>query len=65
MYHPMLTYAVAQARIDDLTNDVQHHRARRRLTAAESYDLDVAHHRASLTVRLARYASRRTRPSTA
>jgi hypothetical protein len=23
MYHPMLTFAVAQTRIDDLTNDVR------------------------------------------
>jgi hypothetical protein len=61
MYHPMLTFAVAQTRIDDLTNDVRHDRTRRRLTAAESYD--AALHRAGLTLRLARYAARRTRPS--
>jgi hypothetical protein len=65
MYHPMLSFAVAQTRVDDLTDDVRRNRARRRLTAAESYDFDVAKHRAGLTVRLAQYAARRTRPSAA
>jgi hypothetical protein len=64
MYHPMLTFAVAQTRVDDLTTDVRNHRARR-LTAAEAYDVDVAQHREGLSQRLARYAARRTRPSAA
>jgi len=64
MYHPMLTFAVAQTRVDDLTRDVRHDR-RRRLTAAEAYDLDAAKHREGLTQRLTRYAARRTRPSAA
>src|SRR3954454_23875975 len=57
MYHPMLTFAVAQTRADDLIRDVRNHRARR-LTAAESYDFDVAKHREGLTRRLTRYAAR-------
>jgi hypothetical protein len=64
MYHPMLTFAVAQTRVDDLTRDVRNDRVRR-LTAAEAYELDVAKHRERLTQRLTRYAARRTRPSAA
>jgi hypothetical protein len=65
MYHPLLTFAVAQTRIDDLTNDARHDRAGRHLTAAESYDLDLAQQRASFSARLSRFAARRTRPSAA
>jgi hypothetical protein len=65
MYHPLLTFAVAQARIDDLTNDVRHDRTRRHPTAAESYDLDLAQQRAGFGARLSRFAVRRVRPSAA
>jgi hypothetical protein len=64
MYHPMLTFAVAQTRADDLTRDVRNDR-RRRLTAAEAYEFDIAKHREGLSRRLSRYAARRTRPSAA
>jgi hypothetical protein len=65
MYHPMLTFAVAQTRMDDLNRDLRHGGARRRLNPAESYERDLARRRASLNERLARYAARRTRPSAA
>ena len=65
MYHPMLTFAVAQTRMDDLNRDLRHDGARRRLSPAESYERDLAQHRASLNRRLARFAARRTRPSAA
>jgi hypothetical protein len=65
MYHPMLTFAVAQTRIDDLTRDLRQHSARRRLSPDEAYTLNQGHHRARLTHRLAQYAARRTRPSAA
>jgi hypothetical protein len=65
MYHPLLTFAVARTRIDDLTNDARHDRARRHLTAVESYDLELAQQRAGLGARLSRFAVRRTRPSAA
>ena len=65
MYHPMLTYAVAQTRLDDLTRDVRHDRARRRLSPDEAYTLKQAQHQARLARRLARFATRRTRPSAA
>lgn len=65
MYHPMLTFAVAQTRLDDLTRDVRHDRARRRLSPDEAYTLKQAQHRASLPRRLAQYTGRRTRPSAA
>ncbi len=65
MYHPMLTFAVAQTRMDDLDRDLRPTASRRRLSPAESYDRDLAKQRASLNQRLARYAARRTRPSAA
>jgi|EndMetStandDraft_3_1072993.scaffolds.fasta_scaffold3448094_1 hypothetical protein len=65
MYHPMLTFAVAQTRLDDLNRDLRPDGSRRRLGPAESYDRDLARQRASLSQRLARYAARRTRPSVA
>lgn len=65
MYHPMLTLAVAQTRMDDLDRDLRHDGPRRRLSPAESYEHDLNRQRASLNQRLARYAARRTRPSAA
>ncbi len=65
MYHPMLTFAIAQTRLDDLNRDLRQDGARRRLSPAESYDRNLARQRASLNERLARYAARRTRPSAA
>jgi hypothetical protein len=64
MHHPMLTFAVAQTRADDLNRELRTG-SRRRLTAAESYDLEAAKHRAGLNRRLVRYAARRVRPSAA
>ena len=63
MYHPMLTFAVAQTRLDDLNRDLRPDGSRRRLGPVASYDL--ARQRASFSQRLARYAARRTRPSVA
>ena len=65
MYHPMLTFAIAHTRLDDLNRDLRPDGVRRRLSPAESYDRDLAKQRASLNQRLARYAARRTRPSAA
>ncbi|WP_027862054.1 hypothetical protein [Marmoricola sp. URHB0036] len=63
MYHPMLTFAIAQTRLDDLNRDLRPDGSRRRLSPVESYDLALQ--RASLSQRLARYATRRIRPSVA
>ena len=65
MYHPMLIFAVAQTRMDDLNRDLRQDGVRRRLSPAESYERDIAKQRTSLNQRLARYAARRTRPSAA
>ena len=64
MYHPMITFAVAQTKVDDLNRDLEK-RARRRQAAAKPEGHVTAAHRAGLTARLARYAARRTRPSAA
>ena len=65
MYHPMLTFAVAQTRLDDMHRDLRQDGSRRRLSPAEAYDHDLARQRAGFGQRLARYAARRTRPSVA
>ena len=59
MYHPMLTFAIAQTRLDDLDRDLSH-RARRS-TARASYA--APEHAVSLAPdRFARFAgARRTR----
>jgi hypothetical protein len=64
MYHPMLTFAVAQTRIDDLNRELEH-RSRRRQARSTSEVFDASAHRAGLAERLSRYAARRTRPSAA
>lgn len=65
MYHPMLTFAVAQTRMDDLSRDWSHAGRRRRRTPAEAHTFDVARERADFSRRLARFAARRTRPTAA
>ena len=64
MYHPMLTFAVAQTRIDDLTRDLRRTASRRRLSRRGV--LRARHRQAPREPRprLARYAaSRRARPA--
>jgi len=62
MYHPMLTFAIAQTRLDDLNRDLSH-RARRS-TARASYA--APEHAVGRTRRFARFAgARRTRAAAA
>ena len=65
MYHPMLSLAVAQTRIDDMVRDAQSRRPRVQPGPDEEYAANAGRHLARLTQRLARYAARRTRPSAA
>ena len=62
MYHPMLSLALAQTRLDDLNRDLARPRAPKRQQRAAR---PAAQRPTSVRSRLAEYAARRVRPRAA